>query len=100
MHPEAAGRHPRRIVTVMADLLRAHEAAELLGITTTEMLQVIRDGHIRTVMVDGVAHVPADAIDYEPLTPAELRSLDEALRGEFLPIGDVIPEWNDLDDED
>lgn len=43
--------------------LRAAEAARTLGVPTLEVLQLIRDRKIRYVMVDGIAHIPADAID-------------------------------------
>ncbi|MGH9094337.1 MAG: hypothetical protein ACRDXE_04190 [Acidimicrobiales bacterium] len=45
------------------ELLRATEAARRLDIPTMELLRLIYDRHIRYVMVDGMAHVPADAID-------------------------------------
>jgi excisionase family DNA binding protein len=45
------------------DLLRAPEAARRLGITTKDVLRLIYDRRIRFVMVKGIAHVPADAID-------------------------------------
>jgi len=43
--------------------LRASEAARRLGIATRELLRLIYDRKIRYVMVDGIAHVPADAVD-------------------------------------
>ncbi len=43
--------------------LRATEAACLLEIPTSELLRLIYEHRIRYVMVDGIAHVPADAID-------------------------------------
>jgi excisionase family DNA binding protein len=46
-----------------AEPLRATEAARLLGVSTKEVLRLIRDRQIRYVMVDGIAHVPAEAID-------------------------------------
>jgi excisionase family DNA binding protein len=46
-----------------AEPLRASEAARRLGISTRELLVLIRERKIKYVMVDGIAHVPADAID-------------------------------------
>ena len=46
-----------------AEPLRATEAARLLGVSTKELLRLIHDRKIRYVMVEGIAHVPADAID-------------------------------------
>jgi excisionase family DNA binding protein len=43
--------------------LRATEAARRLDLPTKELLRLIHDHKIRYVMVDGIAHVPADAID-------------------------------------
>jgi hypothetical protein len=42
--------------------------ARLLGITTRDLLRLIYEHRIRYVMVDGIARVPADAIDeYRPV---------------------------------
>jgi excisionase family DNA binding protein len=49
--------------TQMTEPLRATEAARRLGITTKDLLRLINDRKIRFVLVDGIAHVPADAID-------------------------------------
>jgi excisionase family DNA binding protein len=46
-----------------AELLRASEAARRLGLPTKEVLRLIHDREIRYVMVNGIAHVPVDAID-------------------------------------
>ena len=46
-----------------AELLRASQAARRLEIPTKERLRLIHERKIRYVMVDGIAHVPADAID-------------------------------------
>jgi len=43
--------------------LRATEAARRLGMPTRELLQLILERKIRYVMVNGIAHVPPDAID-------------------------------------
>jgi excisionase family DNA binding protein len=49
--------------------LRATEAARRLGMPTSELLRLIHDRKIRYVMVDGIAHVPEDALaEYEPQT--------------------------------
>jgi len=45
------------------EALRASEAARRLGIPTKVLLRLIHDRKIRYVMIDGIAHVPADAID-------------------------------------
>jgi excisionase family DNA binding protein len=46
-----------------ADPLRATEAARLLGIPTRELLGLIYEHRIRYVMINGIAHVPVEAID-------------------------------------
>ncbi len=46
-----------------AEPLPATAAARRLGLPTSELLRLIHDRKIRYVMVDGIAHVPADAID-------------------------------------
>ena len=46
-----------------AEVLRASEAARRLAIPTKELLRLIRDRRIRYVMIDGIAHVPADAVE-------------------------------------
>jgi excisionase family DNA binding protein len=45
------------------ELLRASEAARRLGIPTKEVLRLVRERQIRYVMVDGIAHVPDDALE-------------------------------------
>lgn len=45
------------------DPLRATEAARRLGLPTRDLLVLIREHKIRYVMVDGIAHVPVDAIE-------------------------------------
>lgn len=46
-----------------AEPLRATEAARLIGIPTRELLRLVYEHRIRYIMVNGIAHVPADAID-------------------------------------
>ena len=46
-----------------SEALRAAEAARRLGITTREVLVLVRERRIRYVMIDGIAHVPADAVE-------------------------------------
>ena len=46
-----------------AEALRASEAARRLGIATRDLLALIRERKIRYVMVDGIAHVPVDALE-------------------------------------
>jgi excisionase family DNA binding protein len=49
------------------EALRATEAARRLGISTKELLRLIHERKIRYVMVNGIAHVPADALGaYRP----------------------------------
>ena len=46
-----------------AEPLRATEAARRLGISTKELLRLIHERKIRYVMINGIAHVPVDALD-------------------------------------
>lgn len=46
-----------------AEVLRATEAARRLGIPTKELLRLIYERQIRYVMIEGIAHVPPDALD-------------------------------------
>jgi excisionase family DNA binding protein len=46
-----------------AELLRASEAARRLGLPTKELLRLVHDRKIRYVMVEGIAHIPDDAIE-------------------------------------
>jgi excisionase family DNA binding protein len=52
----------RREARVPTEPLRASEAARRLDISTRELMQLIHDRKIRYVMVDGIAHVPEDAL--------------------------------------
>ncbi len=45
------------------DPLAAAPAARRLGIPTKELLRLVYERKIRFVMVDGVAHIPEDAIE-------------------------------------
>lgn len=45
------------------DLLRASEAAPRLEIPTKELLSLVYGREIRYEMVDGIAHIPADALE-------------------------------------
>lgn len=45
------------------ELLRAPEAARRLEIPTKDLLRLIYERKIRYVMVEGIAHVPGDAIE-------------------------------------
>ena len=45
------------------ELLRASEAARRLDLPTKALLELVHQGRIRYEMVDGIAHVPADALD-------------------------------------
>jgi excisionase family DNA binding protein len=46
-----------------AEALRATEAARRLDMSTKDLLRLIYDREIRYVMVDGIAHVPEDAVE-------------------------------------
>ena len=49
--------------------LRASVAARRLGMPTRELLRLIHDRQITYVMVDGIAHVPEDAVtEYQART--------------------------------
>jgi len=43
--------------------LRAAQAARRLGIPTKELLRLVYERRIRYVLVDGIAHVPIDAVE-------------------------------------
>ncbi len=43
--------------------LLAAQAARRLGIPTKELLRLVYERKIHFVMIDGVAHIPEDAID-------------------------------------
>jgi excisionase family DNA binding protein len=43
--------------------LRASEAARRLGVPTRELVQLLYEHKLRYVMVDGIAHVPEDALE-------------------------------------
>ncbi len=43
--------------------LRAAQAAQRLGIPTKELLRLVYERKIRYVMVDGIAHIPIDAVE-------------------------------------
>lgn len=43
--------------------LRASEAARAAGVSTRDVLVLTREGELRYVMKDGIAHVPTDAIE-------------------------------------
>ncbi len=44
------------------ELLRASEAARRLDVPTKELLELVQQRRIRFEMVDGIAHIPADAL--------------------------------------
>jgi hypothetical protein len=59
----------RQEAPMEAEPLRATEAARRMGIPTRELLRLVYEHRIRYVMVDGIAHVPEDAIaEYEAKT--------------------------------
>jgi hypothetical protein len=45
------------------ELLRASEAARRLDMSTKELLGLVHDREIRYQMVDGIAHIPTDALE-------------------------------------
>jgi hypothetical protein len=45
------------------ELLRASEAARRLETSTKELLRLVHGREIRYEMVDGMAHVPTDALE-------------------------------------
>ena len=46
-----------------SEILYMAEAAERLGITTRQMVQLVYDRAIRYVIVDGIPCIPEDAVD-------------------------------------
>ena len=50
-------------MTTTEHALRAPEAARRVGITTKEMLRLMVNHDIRTIVVEGIAHVPESAIE-------------------------------------
>ena len=42
--------------------LRATQAARRLGIPTRELLRLVYERQIRYVMINGIAHLPVDAL--------------------------------------
>ena len=53
----------REVAMVDEQPLRAAQAARRLGIPTKELLRLVYERKIRYVMVDGIAHVPIDAVE-------------------------------------
>ncbi|HEX3839964.1 MAG TPA: hypothetical protein VHU85_04145 [Acidimicrobiales bacterium] len=45
------------------ELLRASEAARRLDLSTKDLLRLVQAREIRYEMVDGIAHIPSDAVD-------------------------------------
>jgi excisionase family DNA binding protein len=45
------------------ELLRASEAARRLRISTKDLLRLVHGREIRYQMVDGIAHIPTDALE-------------------------------------
>lgn len=46
-----------------SELLRASEAARRLEMSTKELLRLVHEREIRYEMVDGIAHIPTDALE-------------------------------------
>jgi hypothetical protein len=53
-----------------AELLRAKKAASRLDLPTKELLRLIYERKIRYVMIDGIAHIPEDAVEEYRRRPA------------------------------
>jgi hypothetical protein len=45
------------------DFLRASVAARRLDISTKDLLELVNERKIRYVMIDGIAHVPVEALE-------------------------------------
>ena len=45
------------------ELLRASEAARRLDLSTKELLRLVHGRQIRYEMVEGIAHIPTDALE-------------------------------------
>jgi len=45
------------------EILRASEAARRLDLSTKELLRLVHKREIRYVMIDGIAHIPIDALN-------------------------------------
>lgn len=43
--------------------LRASEAARRLGVPTKEIIRLVYERRLRHVMIDGIAHIPKDALE-------------------------------------
>ncbi len=43
--------------------LRAAQAARQLGIPTKELLRLVYERKIRYVMINGIAHIPSEAVE-------------------------------------
>ena len=48
---------------MLVEPLIAAEAARRLGLPTKELLRLVYERKIRYVMVNGIAHIPEDALD-------------------------------------
>jgi hypothetical protein len=46
-----------------AELLRSSEAARRLDMSTKELLRIVHGRGIRYQMVEGIAHIPTDALE-------------------------------------
>lgn len=53
----------RREAPMPAEPLRATEVARRLGVPTRELLRLVHERKIRYVMLEGIAHIPAGAIE-------------------------------------
>jgi excisionase family DNA binding protein len=50
-------------VEMAVEFLRASEAARRLGMPTKDLLRLVHERKIRYVMVEGIAHLPVDAVE-------------------------------------
>lgn len=51
-------------------VFRLSQAARQLGVPTRDVARLVHERRIRHVMVDGIAHIPVDAVDEYRATQA------------------------------
>ena len=71
MPPAQAAHVP---VVMPTELLRASEAARRLDMPTKELLRLVHRRKIRSVLVEGIAHIPVDAVGEYQLQASLTRS--------------------------
>lgn len=60
MHPIST--NPKKMLMAV-EPLRATKGAQRLGIPTKDLMRLIYDRKIRYAMVNGIAHIPLDALE-------------------------------------